>query len=224
MRAASGMLAWCAASLCACSTLAPAPAPPAVATAATAPSPASAAPHLPPADDWRTLLPVPFDSTVAQVPFALKEVLLFQGAVQTGAVQTGAARTGESRRADSEPGDCFTTAENKPRLRGIEPDDYVLCFYHDRLYRVEAVLRLSRELPPETFQHWCAQWLEGLSAPQSDAERCAGSDADTTFEATLAYDTELAGPLVTVIVQNQATRELIEQRRNEATQKPPTQP
>ena len=144
--------------------------------------------------------------------------------VLAGAVQAGAAHTGESRSADSEPGDCFTAAGNKPRLRGIEPDDYVLCFYHDRLYRVEAVLRLSRDLPAETFQHWCAQWLEGLSAPQSETERCAGRDGDTAFEATLAYDTELAGPLVTVLVQNQATRELIEQRRSEATQKPPTQP
>jgi hypothetical protein len=162
-------------------------------------------------DDWRSLLPVPFGSTAGQIPFAMKEVLLFQGS----------ARTGEGRGAESDEQECFADDGAPFHLRGIQADDYVLCFFHDRLFRAEAVLRLPKDAAPETFPRWCDEWLDGLADVARDAERCAGSDQDTLFEANLAYDTEIAGPLLTVTVADRSTRDLVEQRQKERAEKKP---
>jgi hypothetical protein len=204
-------VAWlCAAVLYACSATPPAP-PPAPAAAAAPQPPART---LPPGDDWRSLLPVPFGSTVRQVPFALKEVLLFQGSVHTG----------EGRGGDPDEQECFSDNGPPFHLRGIEADDYVLCFFHDRLYRAEAVIRLPKDAPADTFPRWCGEWLAGLSDTQHGAEHCAGRDLDTAFDATLAYDTEIAGPLLTVVVADQPTREIYEQRQKEREEKNPVPP
>lgn len=188
----------------------PPPAPPS--PAKTAGSPVVPAPRaLPRADDWRSLLPVPFGSTAGQIPFALKEVLLFQGS----------ARTGEGRGAETDEQECFANDGAPFQLRGIQADDYVLCFFHDRLFRAEAVLRLPKDAAPETLPRWCDEWLDGLADIERDAERCAGREQDTLFEAGLAYDTEIAGPLLTVTVADRSTRDLIEQRQKERAEKNP---
>jgi hypothetical protein len=204
----------CAAVLYACSATPPAP--PAPAPPAT-PQPAPRT--LPAADDWRSLLPVPFGSTVRQVPFALKEVLLFQGSVRTGS-----AHAGESRGGELDEQECFSDSGAPFHLRGIEADDYVLCFFHDRFHRAEAVLRLPKDAPPDTFARWCEEWLAGLSDTERNADHCAGHEQDTLFDATLAYDTEIAGPLLTVVVADQPTRELYEQRQKEREEKNPAPP
>ena len=160
-------------------------------------------------NDWRSLLPAPFGSSVGRIPFALKEVLLFQG---------------EARGGEADEQECFAAAGRPFALRGVEADDYVLCFFHDRLFRAEAVLRLARDTPPETFGRWCEEWLSGLTQTERGAEHCAGRDQDTRFEATLTYDTEIAGPLVTVVVADQPTRELYEQRQQQRAEKNPSPP
>ena len=82
-------------------------------------------------------MPVPFGSTVSQIPFALKEVLLFQG----------------ENRNPNEPDDaeCYSKSGVPLTFRGIQADDYVLCFVRDRLYRVETVLRLPKDVPADTM-------------------------------------------------------------------------
>lgn len=163
------------------------------------PSPAVVAHTLPPGDDWRALLPVPFGSTVSQIPFALKEVLLFQG---------------ENRNAgEPDEAECFSKSGVPLTFRSIQADDYVLCFVRDRLYRVETVLRLPKDVPADTFSHWCDEWLNGLTSVDRNADRCEGRDNDTTLLAGMTYDTEIAGPLVTVVVVDQPTRELLEPRK-----------
>lgn len=163
------------------------------------PPPAVNARALPQGDDWRSLLPVPFGSTVSQVPFALKEVLLFQG---------------ENRNAnDPDEAECYSKSGVPLTFRGIQADDYVLCFVHDRLFRVETVLRLPKDVPADTFSHWCDEWLNGLSGVDRNADHCEGRDNDTTLLAGMTYDTEIAGPLVTVVVLDQATRDLLEPRK-----------
>lgn len=176
-----GMSGLCAAVLAACAspTVKPVPAP-------VQPPAAAVARALPPGDDWRSLLPVPFGSTVSQIPFALKEVLLFQG----------------ENRSAGEPDDaeCFSKSGVPPMIRGVQAEDYVLCFVRDRLFRVETVLRLAKDVPPDTFNRWCDEWLSGLTEVDRNADHCGGDDHDTTFQAGLTYDTEIAGPLVTVVV------------------------
>ena len=98
-------------------------------------------------------------------------------------------------------------------FRGFQADDYVLCFVRDRLYRVETVVRLPKDVPADTFSHWCDEWLNGLTKVDRDDDRCEGRDNDTTLLAGMTYDTEIAGPLVTVVVVDQPTRELLEQRK-----------
>ena len=199
---------FCACLSCAC-TVAPPPAAPAPATSRAAP-PVAPARTLLAEDDWRSLLPVALGSPVAQVPFALKEVLLFQGAVPAG-----------EPRAEAEEPECYSGAERQFRLRGVPADDYVLCFSHDRLFRAEAVLRLPKDFALETFPGWCEEWLAGLADTERSAERCAGREGDTLFEATLTYDTELAGPLVTLAVTDARAREFLDQHRNERPEKNP---
>ena len=188
----AGMAAVCIVGLVACA------APPAQTVPAAAP-PVAVARALPPGDDWRSLLPVPFGSTVSQIPFALKEVLLFQG----------------ENRSASEPdeAECYSKSGLPLTFRGIQADDYVLCFVHDRLFRVETVLRLPKDVPADTFSHWCEEWLNGLSGVDRNADHCEGRDHDTTLLAGMTYDTEIAGPLVTVVVLDQPTRDLLELRK-----------
>jgi len=205
---------FCACLSCAC-TVAPPPAAPTT-PAALRTAPPAPVRTLPAEDDWRSLLPVALGSPVAQVPFALKEVLLFQGDVHTGDV-----RTREPRAAEAEEPECYSAAERQFRLRGVPADDYVLCFSHDRLFRAEAVLRLAKDFALDTFPRWCEEWLAGLADAERSAERCAGRENDALFEATLTYDTELAGPLVTLAVTDRHARELLDQRRNERPEKNP---
>jgi hypothetical protein len=187
------MAAVCMVGLVACS------APPVQTVVAAAPAPVAAARALPPGDDWRSLLPVPFGSTVSQIPFALKEVLLFQG---------------ENRNAnESDEAECYSKSGVPLTFRGIQADDYVLCFVHDRLFRVETVLRLPKDVPADTFSHWCDEWLTGLNGVDRNADHCEGRDNDTTLLAGMTYDTEIAGPLVTVLVVDQPTRDLLEPRK-----------
>ncbi len=194
----------CAAGLVACAAPAVQPAP----VALPAP-PAAAVRTLPVGEDWRSLLPVPFGGTVSQIPFALKEVLLFQG---------------ESRPpGEGDDQECYSKSGAPLHFHGYDADDYVLCFFHERLYRVEAVLRLPKDVPADTFIQWCDQWLTGLGAADRNADHCEGRENDSTFSAGMTYDTEIAGPLVTLVVFDQPTRDLYEQRLQERAEKAPPQ-
>lgn len=148
-------------------------------------------------------------STVAQVPFALKEVLLFQG---------------ESGDGDAGEGECYAAAEPRLRLRGILAEDHVMCFQHDRLVRAEAVLRLPRDVSTDTFPRWCEEWVAGLADVERAAEHCAGREGDTSFDAVLSYDTELAGPQLKVVVADRRLPDSSGQPQEGQSQDKPAEP
>ena len=140
--------------------------------------------------------------------FPLKEVILFQG---DGRPVGG-----------SEDQECYSKSGAPVAFRGAGVEDYVVCFFHERLFRVEAALRLPQGNAAETFPQWCDDWLSGLSDASRTAERCEGRDNETQFSATIAYDTELAGPLITVIVADIPVRDAYERRPQKPA--PPNQP
>jgi hypothetical protein len=133
--------------------------------------PASAAPQ-PSSDasyDWHGLVaPVAFGMQLKNSPVALHEVLLFQGAGRGGAP----------------PGDCYTVDGTAPRFLGRRAEEYLLCFDHDRLVRVEASVHLPTAEAPEAFAHACALWLKNAPLPPS-SDLCEGRDGAVSFSGRL---------------------------------------
>jgi hypothetical protein len=112
----------------------------------------------PPADatyDWHVLLVVPFGVTLKDIPLTLHEVLLFRDE---------ARRTGAGDDAE-----CYAPDGPAPRFIGSTPEEYLLCFKHDRLSRVQASVRLSDPQPAGVFAAACEDWLRHASPAPADA-------------------------------------------------------
>lgn len=144
----------------------------------TAPTP-PVQPPPPPDDsaaDWHALIPAPFGSALKDIPGTLHEVLLFQDEAPAGAAP-----------ADAE---CFSTDAAPPQLLGRTPADYLLCFEHDRLSRIQASIQLGSEEGPEVYAKACAAWLRlAAAAPPPAATRgadCAGRAGPVRFVGHLA--------------------------------------
>ena len=58
------------------------------------------------------------------------------------------------------------------------PSQYLLCFKHDRLSRVEATVRLPADEAARIFADACGLWMK---KPRPTTEECAGSRAAVTF-------------------------------------------
>jgi hypothetical protein len=143
----------------------------------------------PPADatyDWHVLLVVPFGVTLKDIPLTLHEVLLFRDEARG----TGAGDDAE----------CYAPDGPAPRFIGSTPDEYLLCFKHDRLARVQASVRLSDPQPAGEFAAACEGWLRhatptpadtaapsggSLSAGASSNGACEGSDGTVRFNARI---------------------------------------
>jgi hypothetical protein len=115
----------------------------------TAPAPARApAPDagLPadPTYDWHVLLVVPFGVTLKEIPLTLHEVLLFRDEARG----TGAGDDAE----------CYAPDGAAPRFFGSTPEEYLLCFKHDRLSRVQVSVRLTDPQPAGVFAAACEDW------------------------------------------------------------------
>ncbi len=111
------------------------------------PPPPLAAPPAPPlleaSYDWHGLLLVPFGSVLKEVPFKLHEVLLFRDA--------GHAAAGD------EP-ECYAMEQAAPRLVARTPSEYMLCFKHDRLVRVQATVSLPTGEAARILSDACGLW------------------------------------------------------------------
>jgi hypothetical protein len=146
-----------------------------------------------PAYDWHVLLIVPFGSVLKDIPLTLHEVLLFRDEAR-GA---GAADDAE----------CYAPDSPAPRFIGSTPSEYLLCFKHDRLARVQASVRLSDPQPAGVFAAACEDWLrhavpapadaaastesaQSTGAPDSGA--CEGSDGAVRFNARLDDEATLS--------------------------------
>ena len=144
----------------------------------TRPPPGHAAPATPttaaidPSYDWHGLVLTPFGTLLKESPVPLHEVLLFHD-------EAHPATEAESR-------DCYAIDGTPPRFVGEKPDQYLLCFDHDRLNRIEASVRLAADEAASTFAKACTMWLKGATPPGSTGAVCEGRDGGVAFSGRLA--------------------------------------
>lgn len=122
--------------------------------------------------DWHALLPAPWGTLLKAMPMPLHEVLLFQD--ESHGIE---ARTGE---------DCYTGDSPPPLFLGRPPQEFLLCFEHDRLNRVEAAVRVDAGEAEAVVTRACGRWLKDALTPPASIEACAGRDADTDWRARLS--------------------------------------
>jgi len=138
--------------------------------ACAVPQPKAAPPPVParaPLDasyDWHVLLDAPFGSVLKDVPLTLHEVLLFRD------------EAGHAAPADEL--ECYAVDGTRPRFIARSPSEYLLCFKHDRLARIEATVQLTAEEAARVFADACGMWLK---KPLTTTEECAGSEGGITF-------------------------------------------
>jgi hypothetical protein len=148
------LLAGAVLTLAACAASQPKPAAPA------APAPI----HLDASYDWHVLLVAPFGSALKDVPVTLHEVLLF--------------RDEGERTAPADEFECYAVDGSRPRFVARSPNEYLLCFKHDRLSRIEATVRLPADEAARIFADACGLWMKNA---QPTTEECAGSEGGMTF-------------------------------------------
>ncbi|HEY2684027.1 MAG TPA: hypothetical protein VGI93_10995 [Steroidobacteraceae bacterium] len=120
--------------------------------------------------DWHVLLLAPFGSVLKEVPFKLHEVLLFKDQA--------------SQAADG--GECYAGEDPPPRFLKRTPSQLLLCFQHDHLSRIEAMVMLPKEEVHDVVSGACLLWHTnaGDKAPWV-APPCVGSDGTVRYEAQL---------------------------------------
>jgi hypothetical protein len=122
--------------------------------------------------DWHPLVVAPFGTRLVDSPIRLHEVLLF--------------REQSREPADIESKDCYTVDGTPPTFVGRVPDEYLMCFEHDRLDRIDALVRFAADDAARIFGRACALWL-GIAQPPTRADdACEGRDGDIAFSARLA--------------------------------------
>jgi hypothetical protein len=127
-------------------------------------APVPAPPAADPAYDWHALVVAPFGSVLKDMPGALHEVLQFQD---------------ESRaKSDAEDQDCYGTNAPMPNFAGRKLDEYLLCFRHDRLVRIEATLRLAADQAASVLSRTCTAW----------ADHCQGQEGEINFSVRISED------------------------------------
>jgi hypothetical protein len=114
--------------------------------------------------DWHVLLIAPFGSALKDVPLTLHEVLLFRDEAQ--------------RAVPADELECYAADGNLPRVVARSPSEYLLCFKHDRLSRIEAAVRLPADDAARIFADACGLWMKNAEAR---TEECAGSEGGIAF-------------------------------------------
>jgi hypothetical protein len=161
----------CAAGACGCAAT-PRP-------TVSAPAPVPAVPAV--VYDWHPLLIVPFGTLLKDVPLALNEVLEFHGSESDAPI--------ENR-------DCFSIdGASPPEVLGRRPEKYLLCFEHDRLHRIEALLRLAPAETESMPDLLCQEWLDGAADRERTPEGCAGSVGEARLAVHLASAADTARTL-----------------------------
>jgi hypothetical protein len=163
MAAALGLL-----SLAACTSPPPKNRPPDTGRPPPAAAPATADASF----DWHPLVVTPFGTRLVDSPIRLHEVLLFHDE------SLGSA--------DIESKDCYAVEGTPPTFVGRPPDEYLMCFEHDRLDRIDASVRIPAADAVRVFGRACALWLRNAKPPPAPDNVCEGRDGDTAFSARLA--------------------------------------
>ena len=120
--------------------------------------------------DWHPLVIAPFGTRLVDTPMRLHEVLLFHE-------QPHAPGETESK-------DCYGADGTAPEFMGLAPDEYLMCFEHDRLDRIEVSVRIAAGDAAGKFGRACALWSGNAKPPPAD-DTCEGRDGDIAFSARL---------------------------------------
>ena len=151
------------------------------AAASRASAKAPSTPALDASYDWHVLLAAPLGSVLKDTPLALHEVLLFRD---------------EAKRTDGDEGDCYAIDGTAPTFVARVPDEYLLCFKHNRLARVEATVRVPQDRAVQVFADACGLWFRNAALPtpviaaatESSPAVCAGHDESAQFSGRLEVD------------------------------------
>ncbi len=122
------------------------------------------------APDWHELLVAPFGVARKDIHVEMRETFLF-GADQP-AEPTGIEGNNNIAPNDEE---CFSLSRGLPQMFRIVPDSYVLCFYHDHLMRVEALLPVSTLKIDSLWEEICGR----------AAKNCEARHGSVVFKAAL---------------------------------------
>jgi hypothetical protein len=122
--------------------------------------------------DWHGLLVAPFGAVLKAVPIALHEVLLFKDEANGSSASDNAA-------------ECYAADASAPSFFGRVPDEYLLCFTHGHLSRIQASVRMTTAQASAEFAAACAVWLKNAAAGQGPASAAPGAEipADAPQEA-----------------------------------------
>jgi hypothetical protein len=132
-------------------------------------TPPPAPPPLDASYDWHVLLTAPFGSVLKDIPLALHEVLVF--------------RDTETAASSADDAECYAANGLGPRFIARTPSEYLLCFKHERLSRVEATVRLPNDEADRILADACGLWTKSTLA--AGAEGCEGADGGVIFSAHL---------------------------------------
>lgn len=135
--------------------------------------------------DWHGLLIAPFGSVLKNIPVALHEVLLFRDE------EHGSASAAD---ADTVGAECYAADAPAPRFLGRAPDEYVLCFKQDRLFRIQASVRVAAARAADIFAAACADWLKNAAPATTGVGACEGRDGDIRFRGRLEEEQDQAQP------------------------------
>jgi hypothetical protein len=130
--------------------------------------PAPSTPALDASYDWHGLMLLPFGSVLKDVPFTLHEVLMFRDAAQA---------------AQGDDAECYAVEQTAPRFLARTPSEYLLCFRHDHLARVQATVILPQEDAARVFGEACALWQRNAQAGPSGADQPRPEAVRTTAAA-----------------------------------------
>jgi hypothetical protein len=157
--------------------------------AACAAPPVQPAPSLPPlavpldvSYDWHVLLAAPFGSLLKDAPLTVHEVLLFHDEAP------GASSSDEA--------ECYALNVEPPRFLARQPEEFLLCYVHDRLSRIEATVRLPSSEALQVFTDACGLWMKNAAGQFADG--CAGTDHGIGFSGRLEADGTSVESLLTV--------------------------
>jgi hypothetical protein len=136
--------------------------------------PPPAPPPLDASYDWHVLVVAPFGSVLKDIPLGLHEVLLFRDA--------------QSPASSADEPECYAVNGTGPRFIARAPSEYLLCFKHDRLSRIEATVRLPENEAHQIFADACGLWAKSAQAPNAEApntDGCQGADGGVAFAARI---------------------------------------
>jgi hypothetical protein len=150
--------------------------------------------------DWHGLMLAPFGTLLKESPIALHEVLLFQD-------ESSSAAAADTAGVDTK--DCYGTDGAPPRFLGHKPDAYLLCFVHDRLTRIDASVRMTRDEAAQVFAQACALWLKDTAPLHALGNTCEGRDGGIAFSARLGSVPEEPAASLSMTLSNAAADETV---------------